>query len=91
MMLYDVMILSSGSVILTRIALYVRVDKENSLESLLDCVHYLYMSDCLSLFTDPTILHNQIKEKETRKININLEGIGRFMTITNGHLLICDC
>jgi len=45
-------------VTLTQISLYVRVDKENSLESLLDCVHYLYMSDCLSLFTDPTILHN---------------------------------
>jgi len=52
------MILSSGSVTLTQIALYVRVDKENSLEFSLDCVHYLYMSDCLSLFTDLTILHN---------------------------------
>jgi len=43
---------------LTQISLYVRVDKENSLESSLDCVHYLYMSNYLFLFTDPTIVHN---------------------------------
>ena len=46
------------AVTLTQISLYIRVDKENSLESLLNCVHYLYMSDYLSLFTNMTILHN---------------------------------
>jgi len=43
----SVTILSLGSVILTQIALYVRVDKENSLESLLICCTLLIH---LSLF-----------------------------------------
>jgi len=33
-------------------------DKENSLESSLNCVHYLYKFDYLFLFTDPMILPN---------------------------------
>jgi len=33
-------------------------DKENLLESSLDFIHYLYMFDYLSLFTDLMILHN---------------------------------
>ena len=45
----------------------VRVDKENSLEFLLFCVHYLYKSDYLSLFTDPTISHNSMKKKRKEK------------------------
>jgi len=39
---------------LTQISLYVRVDKENLLKSSLDCIQYLYKSDYLYMFTDPT-------------------------------------
>jgi len=53
-----VMILSSGSVTLTRITLYVRVDKENLLEPSLNYDHYLYRSNYLYMFTDLTSLHN---------------------------------
>jgi len=53
-----VMVLSFRCITLTRIALYVRANKKNLLEFSLDCVHYLYMSDCLSLFTDAYILSN---------------------------------
>jgi len=38
--------------------LYVRVDKENSLESLLNYDQYLYRFDYLYMFTDLTLLHN---------------------------------
>jgi len=54
----SVMTLSFGCVTLTRITLYVRVDKENSLGSLLNYDRYLYRSDYLYMFTDPTSLNN---------------------------------
>jgi len=43
---------------LTQISLFIRVNKENSLEFLLDFVCYLYTFNCLSVFTDPMSLHN---------------------------------
>ena len=42
------------AITLTQISLYIRVDKENSLESSLDCAQYLYKSEYLYMFTDPT-------------------------------------
>ena len=53
-----VMILSLGDVTLTWIALYIRVDKENSLESSLVFIQYLYTFNYLSMFTDLVLLHN---------------------------------
>ena len=54
----SVTIISLSGVTLTLITLYVRVNKENSLESLLDCVRYLYKSNYLYMFTDMISLHN---------------------------------
>jgi len=34
------------------------------------------MFNCLSLFTDPIILHNEMKKKKEKKINIDLEKKG---------------
>ena len=48
------MIWSLSGVTLTQIALYVRVGKENLLESSLDCMQYLYKSKDLYMFTDLT-------------------------------------
>jgi len=63
----SVTILSLGWVTLTQIVLYVRVNKENSLEFLLFGVYYLYKSNYLYMFTDLTILHNEMKKKRKEK------------------------
>ena len=49
---------SCGWVTLIIIPLFIRVNKENLLKFSLDCVHYLYKSNYLSMFTDTTLLHN---------------------------------